>query len=381
MGAILSVDRKIVEVGRVFRLSGPAMIRRILLPAVLPAYVVSLRAGLGLGWMFVVAAEFMGASEGLGYLLVDGQQLGKPAQIVAAILAFAVLGKATDTILSAVAAPFLRKTPSARNGRARCWRSGMSVRPIRTVCARARRRVARGRARRDCRHRRRLRLRQVHLLRLVSRARPADPGHDHARRHGDREPARRSASYSRSRASCRGSPSPTTSASGSRTDRRRNARPALRCSLRASACTTGCRVAARAVGRPGPARRLGARAGDPPRSCSCSTSRSRRSTPSPGSICRTTCWTCGRTQADAAGRHPRRRRGRGAGRPDHRQRAATPGRMFAEVEADLPRPRDRQSAGSDHVKRRVLAALDRSLDRQVAPEADARAAAGAALWW
>ena len=58
--------------------------------------------------MFVVAAEFMGASEGLGYLLVDGQQLGKPAQIVAAILAFAVLGKLTDTILSAVAAPFLR---------------------------------------------------------------------------------------------------------------------------------------------------------------------------------------------------------------------------------------------------------------------------------
>ncbi len=108
MGAIVAVDRKIVEVGRAFRLSGPAMIRRILLPAVLPAYVVSLRAGLGLGWMFVVAAEFMGASEGLGYLLVDGQQLGKPAQIVAAIIAFAVLGKLTDTILSAVAAPFLR---------------------------------------------------------------------------------------------------------------------------------------------------------------------------------------------------------------------------------------------------------------------------------
>jgi sulfonate transport system permease protein len=108
MGAILAVDRKIVEVGRIFRLSGPALVRRILLPAVLPTYVVSLRAGLGLGWMFVVAAEFMGASEGLGYLLVDGQQLGKPAQIVAAILAFAVLGKLTDTILSLSAAPFLR---------------------------------------------------------------------------------------------------------------------------------------------------------------------------------------------------------------------------------------------------------------------------------
>jgi sulfonate transport system permease protein len=108
MGAILSVDRKIVEVGRTFRLSGPAMIRRILLPAVLPAYVVSLRVGLGLGWMFVVAAEFMGASEGLGYLLIDGQQLGKPAQILAAIVIFAILGKTTDWLIEIASAPLLR---------------------------------------------------------------------------------------------------------------------------------------------------------------------------------------------------------------------------------------------------------------------------------
>jgi sulfonate transport system permease protein len=108
MGAILSVDRKIVEVGRIFRLSGFAMIRRILLPAVLPAYVVALRVGLGLGWMFVVAAEFMGASEGLGYLLIDGQQLGKPAQIVAAIVIFAILGKLTDWLIEVAATPFLR---------------------------------------------------------------------------------------------------------------------------------------------------------------------------------------------------------------------------------------------------------------------------------
>jgi sulfonate transport system permease protein len=108
MGAILSVDRKIVEVGRIFRLSGPAMIRRILLPAVLPAYVVALRVGLGLGWMFVVAAELMGASEGLGYLLLDGQQLGKPAQILAAIVVFAILGKLTDWLIEVAAAPLLR---------------------------------------------------------------------------------------------------------------------------------------------------------------------------------------------------------------------------------------------------------------------------------
>jgi sulfonate transport system permease protein len=108
MGAIQSVDRKLVEVGRAFRLTDVEMVYRILLPAVLPAYVISLRSGLGLGWMFVVAAEFMGASEGLGYLLIDGQQLGKPAEIVAAIVAFAIVGKASDWLIALVAAPFLR---------------------------------------------------------------------------------------------------------------------------------------------------------------------------------------------------------------------------------------------------------------------------------
>ncbi|CAN5188977.1 ABC transporter permease [soil metagenome] len=116
MGAIRSVDNKIVEVGRAFRLSGSAMIRRILLPAVLPAYVVSLRVGLGLGWMFVVAAEFMGASEGLGYLLIDGQQLGKPAQILAAIVIFAVLGKTTDWLIELAAVPLLRWQDAFRDG-------------------------------------------------------------------------------------------------------------------------------------------------------------------------------------------------------------------------------------------------------------------------
>jgi sulfonate transport system permease protein len=108
MGAIMSVDRKLVEVGRVFRLSPLAMVRRILLPAVMPQYVTALRQGLGLGWMFVVAAELLGASEGLGYLLIDGQQLGKPAQIVAAIVAFAIVGKISDWLIVLASAPFLR---------------------------------------------------------------------------------------------------------------------------------------------------------------------------------------------------------------------------------------------------------------------------------
>ncbi|MFH6782733.1 MULTISPECIES: ABC transporter permease [Methylobacterium] len=113
-GAIAGVDRKLVEVGRVFRLSRPALARRILLPAVLPATLVALRTGLGLGFMFVAAAELLGASEGLGYLLLDGQQLGKPDQIVAAILAFAGLGKLCDAVLVGLTSPLARWQDTAR---------------------------------------------------------------------------------------------------------------------------------------------------------------------------------------------------------------------------------------------------------------------------
>ena len=66
-----------MEVGRAYRLTGWRLVVAVLVPAALPAYVVGLRGGLGLGWMFVVAAELMGASEGLGFLLIDGQMTGR----------------------------------------------------------------------------------------------------------------------------------------------------------------------------------------------------------------------------------------------------------------------------------------------------------------
>ena len=108
MAAITNIDRKIIEVGRTFRLKPLALVRRIMLPAILPDTIVALRSGLGLGFMFVVAAEIMGASEGLGYLLVDGQQLGKPDQILAAIIAFAIIGKLADGLLVSATRPMLR---------------------------------------------------------------------------------------------------------------------------------------------------------------------------------------------------------------------------------------------------------------------------------
>jgi len=112
--AILGVDRKLVEVGRIFRFSHKEMVLRILLPASLPTYIIALRSGLGLGWMFVVAAEIMGAEEGLGFLLVDGQQTGRPAIILASITAFAIMGKLTDWALASFFSRFLSWQDSYR---------------------------------------------------------------------------------------------------------------------------------------------------------------------------------------------------------------------------------------------------------------------------
>jgi sulfonate transport system ATP-binding protein len=59
-----------------------------------------------------------------------------------------------------------------------------------------------------------------------------------------------------------------------------------------------------------------------------------------------------------------------------------PGRVEEEIAIDLPRPRDRQSAAYDFAKRRVLAALDRSLGRAASvDDGETRTTAGQAMWW
>jgi sulfonate transport system ATP-binding protein len=57
-----------------------------------------------------------------------------------------------------------------------------------------------------------------------------------------------------------------------------------------------------------------------------------------------------------------------------------PGRLFEEIRINLARPRDRHSPHFDNFKRRVLTALDRSLDRNV-PDSEAKSTAGEAMWW
>ncbi|MDP2746912.1 ABC transporter permease [Pseudomonas sp.] len=99
LAGIRNIDRKLVEVGQLYQLSRFALVRRILLPAALPNLFTGLRGALSLSWMFLVAAELIAATRGLGYLLSDGRETSRPDLVIAAIVLLAVLGKLSDSLL------------------------------------------------------------------------------------------------------------------------------------------------------------------------------------------------------------------------------------------------------------------------------------------
>ncbi|BBA44089.1 MULTISPECIES: ABC transporter permease [Burkholderia] len=107
VAGIRDVDRKLVELGAVYRLGPFALFRRILLPAALPQIVTGLRTGLSLAWMFMVAAELIAATRGLGFLLSDGRETGRPDLVFGAILLLALLGKLTDGAMARIESHWL----------------------------------------------------------------------------------------------------------------------------------------------------------------------------------------------------------------------------------------------------------------------------------
>lgn len=102
VSGIRNVDRKLIELGEIYGLSAWSLARRIVLPAALPSLFTGLRNGLSLAWMFLVAAELIAASKGIGYLLTDGRETSRPDVVLAAILLLAALGKLSDSVLKQV---------------------------------------------------------------------------------------------------------------------------------------------------------------------------------------------------------------------------------------------------------------------------------------
>jgi sulfonate transport system permease protein len=108
-GALRHVDRQLVEVGRAYGRKRIALLLTVQLPAIVPTVVSGLRLALAQSWLFLVAAELIASSMGLGFLLKDSQDNGRIDRLFVAIILLAVLGKATDAIIGLFERYLLRR--------------------------------------------------------------------------------------------------------------------------------------------------------------------------------------------------------------------------------------------------------------------------------
>lgn len=103
IGAVRQVDRKLVEVGRVLGYSRVQSLFRVILPASLPPVFIGIRQSLKMGWVGVVAAEMLIASDsGLYFMMMEARSFGQTATVYLGLFAFALLGLLSDVIIVAI---------------------------------------------------------------------------------------------------------------------------------------------------------------------------------------------------------------------------------------------------------------------------------------
>lgn len=107
--ALSHVDPQLVEVGRAYGRRGAALLATVMLPAAAPELVNGLRLGLANAWLFLVAAELIASSKGLGFLLIDSQNTGRTDIMLLAIILLAGLGKLSDAALGALERRMVRR--------------------------------------------------------------------------------------------------------------------------------------------------------------------------------------------------------------------------------------------------------------------------------
>ncbi|MXN66314.1 ABC transporter permease subunit [Stappia sp. GBMRC 2046] len=106
---VASIDKDLVNVGRVLQLSTPTTIRKLVLPSALPLIFTGLRLSLGVGWMVLIAAEMLAQNPGLGKFVWDEFQNGSSqslARIMVAVLTIGIIGFLLDRIMYALQSAF-----------------------------------------------------------------------------------------------------------------------------------------------------------------------------------------------------------------------------------------------------------------------------------
>jgi nitrate/nitrite transport system permease protein len=104
---VASIDKDLMNVGRVLRLNWVTQVFRIVLPSALPLIFTGLRLSLGVGWMVLIAAEMLAQNPGLGKFVWDEFQNGSSeslARILVAVFTIGIIGFLLDRIMLALQA-------------------------------------------------------------------------------------------------------------------------------------------------------------------------------------------------------------------------------------------------------------------------------------
>jgi len=100
LSGIRRTDPKLIEVGKMYKLSKLKLFTKIYLPSALPNIFVGLKLGLGISWMAVVGAEMIAASSGIGFRLSDARTLMQFPIVFSGMIAIAITGVFMDMVLT-----------------------------------------------------------------------------------------------------------------------------------------------------------------------------------------------------------------------------------------------------------------------------------------
>ena len=104
---IASTDPKLKEVAYTYGLSYWGLINRVYLPSAAPSVFVGMRLGLSYCWRSLVAAELLGASKGIGYLIQEGREMAQPDLILVGVFVIGLIGLSLDFIFRCLEQKFL----------------------------------------------------------------------------------------------------------------------------------------------------------------------------------------------------------------------------------------------------------------------------------
>ena len=94
--AAINTPLELIDAGRALGANRINTIFKVILPSSLPGIWDACRLMIGAGWTFVIIAEIVGASSGLGHLMIESQRFLRTANIFAAIIIIGFLGLITD---------------------------------------------------------------------------------------------------------------------------------------------------------------------------------------------------------------------------------------------------------------------------------------------